>query len=1749
MPNISATIKSASLKRLIVSMKDAQSSLNDIWRFVEGSKNVETDICQLEVRLEKLDIAWEKFSETLIDIKCHDDFDDEEDFYEKERVEFSDRYYQVKSFLLSKVRERQEQSSSTQSIPANVTMQHGTLEHVRLPQIRLQSFDGNIDQWLSFRDLYTSLIHCKTDLPDVEKFHYLKGCLQGEPKALIDPLPLTGANYEIAWDMLLHRYNNSKLLKKRQIQSLFQLPTNTKESAKELHTLLDTFDRAVKTLDQIVKPEDYRDLLLVNILTTRLDPITRRGWEELSANKEQETLKDLTDFLQRRVQMLDSLPSRIDDHKNNISFHPQQKHKQTLFKTSHYGTQSTSTNCPVCKEKHFLFQCNAFLRKTVPEKDAILKTHYLCRNCFRAGHHAKVCQSKNSCRNCGGRHHTLVCFRNENRNSRAVSSAASLESAPIPSTSEVANIAATDVLVSSAAHCFSSQVLLATAVVIVVDKHGNRYPVRALLDSGSESNFISERISQKLKVDRHKADVSVVGIAESTSNVKQTIDATVKSRVTEFSLTTNFLVLAKVTVNLPTANINTKGWNIPEGIQLADPSFCLSQAVDMILGVESFFGFFESGRKLSLGEGLPVLVESVFGWIISGGVPRRGRSVQVNCNTSALEELNNSIARFWSCEEIETAVNYSPEEARCEALFVQSIRRGEDGRYSVSLPKNEVAMVKLGNSKDIALRRLHGTERRLARDNNLREHYVEFMQEYLRLGHMKKIEDMIQGSVKRCFLPHHPVVKEDSTTTKVRVVFDASCPTSSGISLNDTLLSGPVIQEDLRSIILRSRTKQIMLVADVEKMFRQIYIVPEERPLQSILWRFSESEEIGIYELSTITYGTKPAPFLATRTLKQLSLDEGGNFPLAARAVCEDTYMDDVITGAEHLDDAVNLRIQLEKMMMKGGFKLRKWASNNSKVLEGIPEDNLAIRVTEEVDLDPDPAVKTLGLIWMPNSDTLKLKINIPTMSDNVTLTKRRVLSIIATLFDPLGLVGATITTAKIFMQLLWTIEDETGQIIGWDQPLSSTVGELWRNFQNQLPLLNHIRIERCVIIPRAIRMEIHCFSDASERAYGGCLYLRSLDATGNVMVRLLTSKSRVAPLKCQTIPRLELCGALLVSQLFKRVKESIKMNIDAYFWTDSTCVMRWIKASPTCWTTFVANRVSKIQTITNGYTWRHVPGIHNPADLISRGVFPEDIVNNKFWWNGPGWLELEQSKWPASNEEIPESADIEKRRTVVANPVSPATEFNEWFISKFSSYSDLLRKTAIWLRLMNLLNRENRITGFISTIELERAEFIWIRRVQQEVFPEELKALAKGDAVPRRSPLRWFNPYISADNILKVGGRLRHSNEAEDTKHPSVLPARHTLTRLLLKQYHERLLHAGPQLMMSAVRLRYWPLGGRNVAREIVHKCVKCFRSKPTLAQQFMGELPAARVRVSRPFLHSGVDYFGPVYIRPGPRRQSHKAYVAVFICLCTKAVHLELVSDLSTDRFIQALRRFVARRGKCSSLYSDNGTNFVGARNKLKELLIMLKDQQHREQVSKVCADEGMRWHFNPPSAPHFGGLWEAAVRSAKHHLLRVIGENPVSLEDMNTLLIQVEACLNSRPLTPLSDDPNDLEPLTPAHFLVGESLQAIPEPNLEEIPLNRLNQWQLIQRRLQTFWSRWRKEYLSQLQARTKRWRPAIKIEVGKLVIIKDDNLPPMRWKLGRIIEVHPGADGIVRVVTLKTANGNLKRPVEKICILPV
>ncbi len=336
----------------------------------------------------------------------------------------------------------------------------------------------------------------------------------------------------------------------------------------------------------------------------------------------------------------------------------------------------------------------------------------------------------------------------------------------------------------------------------------------------------------------------------------------------------------------------------------------------------------------------------------------------------------------------------------------------------------------------------------------------------------------------------------------------------------------------------------------------------------------------------------------------------------------------------------------------------------------------------------------------------------------------------------------------------------------------------------------------------------------------------------------------------------------------------------------------------------------------------------------------------------------------------------------------------------------------------------------------------------------------------------------------------------------------------------------------------------GRDVVRHITRKCVPCAKAKAVIGQQQMGSLPKARVTPRRPFLYSGVDFAGPFSIKLSKGRgvKSFKGYMAVFVCLSTKAVHLEAVSGLSTEDFIACYRRFVSRRGISSHLYSDCGTNFIGADKEFKKMM-KNAEEDFKMQLSTI----GTTWVFNPPSAPHQGGLWEAAVKSAKYHLKRVVGNRILTYDEFTTLLCNVEACLNSRPLCPLSSEPTNNDALTPGHFLISQPLMSIPEGDLTTLPENRLSHWQQVQQMTQHFWNRWRNEYLSTLQQRQKWRREQKNFAVGDLVIIKEDNIPPAKWKLGRVIKTHPGADRLVRKATVKTSIGELTRPIVKLCII--
>ncbi|GFY02312.1 DUF1758 domain-containing protein [Trichonephila clavipes] len=463
----------------------------------------------------------------------------------------------------------------------------------------------------------------------------------------------------------------------------------------------------------------------------------------------------------------------------------------------------------------------------------------------------------------------------------------------------------------------------------------------------------------------------------------------------------------------------------------------------------------------------------------------------------AADNLEHSIKKFWEIENVEIDSVKISELDICEDHFKSTHSRDDQGRYTVAMPLKDPSC--LGESRQTAIQRLNSLWKRLSRDKEYLSLYEKFLQEYEDLGHMREIK--VDGSGVSFYMPHHGVYRPEKSTTKMRTVFNASSPSTSGKSLNSIQFNGGLVQEDLFSIMVRFRKHKYAFTTDIEKMFRMINIHPEQTCLQRILWKKGIGEPIKTYELTTVTYGTVSAPYLATRTLKQLAMDEANNFPLAAPVLLSDCYMDNILSGSESIEEVIELQHQLIEMFKTAGMQLHKWCGNLPEITSNLQE----------------------------------IEQQRPT-----SFTKRMVLSTIARIFDPLGLLGPIITWAKIFMQRLWLLE------LGWNDELPFKEQKEWRRFIDSLKAVNNISIDRCIVIHRAESIELHAFSDASEKAYGSSIYLKSISALGEVKVCLVTSKSRVSPLKQISIPRLELCGAVLAAKLMKKVKEALNLQITA---------------------------------------------------------------------------------------------------------------------------------------------------------------------------------------------------------------------------------------------------------------------------------------------------------------------------------------------------------------------------------------------------------------------------------------------------------------------------------------------------------------------------------------------------------------------------------------------------------------------------
>lgn len=654
-----------------------------------------------------------------------------------------------------------------------------------------------------------------------------------------------------------------------------------------------------------------------------------------------------------------------------------------------------------------------------------------------------------------------------------------------------------------------------------------------------------------------------------------------------------------------------------------------------------------------------------------------------------------------------------------------------------------------------------------------------------------------------------------------------------------------------------------------------------------------------------------------------------------------------------------------------------------------------------------------------------------------------------------------------------------------------------------------------------------------------------------------MCSKSRVAPLsKKLTIPNLELNGALLLAELSSRVYKTLLIRYPTtkvILYSDSQVVLAWLNShNPRG--AYVSNRVRDIKVLTKEFRWLHVKGVENPADLLSRGIAPNKLQDNQLWWYGPSYLSDKQFQHNSSSFFSNHSEPSDEAKEIVCNVQhqNPHNDLNNIFY-KYSSYYKLQRLIALILRFKhNSLKPNDRKTGSLLPQELQSSNLIIIRYVQHMAFPKEIELLEKG--LQLKSNFNSLHPFLDGNRILRVGGRLQTSTKLSyDKKHPMIMPKSNHITDMIIKSEHLRLLHAGAKLVLSSLSQKFWLLNGIREVKKIVHKCIKCFRLKAVAARQLMGSLPSQRISMSRPFQITGVDFCGPFDIKVARVRKPliRKGYIALFVCFATKAIHVELVSDMTTPAFLACLQRFIGRRGLPSYIHCDNAKTFKGADNKLRELYNLHSSKPHINDVESFCSKNLIKFKYIPSYSPEFGGLWEAGVKSVKHHIKRVIGNISLTFEEFNTVIIQIESILNSRPLLPLSSDISDLNYLTPGHFLIGTSLTSYPEVNLTETSVHRLRFWDLCNKLKQDFWKLWSSDYLNSLQNRPKWKDEKDNLNEGQLVIIKQKDISPFNWPMGRIVKTFPGPDGRVRVAEVKMGSKNKTyvRSYTKLCPLPL
>ena len=1674
----------------------------------------------------------------------------------------------------------------------------------KLPKMELPSFDGTLLQWPHYWDMFRSMVHEHTSLSSVSKFTYLRGSLKGKALKAIEGLAVCNDNYVTAVQILEEKFGQREVL----VNALYAKLQNLTPATSRFDDIRRTLESAENILQQLQNQGEQLSAQgsLCQQLLAKFPVEVACKLEEWKSDSHW-SLPTLRESLKRYVN-LQERGRQVANACTPSSKAPEQVQARTLPSTqqrpvtaeavvaanaSSLPSSQARSPCVFCNGSHLHDACKKFTTATARKQQ--LAAERRCFVCLRKGHSARECHGSASdrpCRHCHrkGHHHPVICTSNPCLQQH--SSTPTGRSATSSNTVSASTIS--DVSSSKGERSEPQQhsILLQTATITATRQDGSPITFRALLDSGSQRSYMTRQLADALGVEELHPEllsVSTFG-TKSPSHLQTTVAQFDLPLLDHDHLTMHVNVLDReITQPIGCCVMDQDDLDVVNHFDtpLADIITAADgngrKPIDLLIGTDYYWNLINSERVV-LPSGL-FAISSRLGYIITG---RSCTSSQTSLHNEvatlfindiahrhsaiSLDADDSAVTNLWQLDAI--GITDSPvisDDDAALALFQSTVTytSGSESRYTVTLPwkSNDIH---LPDNFGLSLGRLRALVKRFESDPDLLESYNRIFQQQLELGVIEPAP-AATSALRPHYLPHHPVVTPQKSTTKVRIVYDASARAKRGNrSLNDCLYRGPVLIPNLAGMLMRFRLHAIVLLSDIEKAFLQISIHSDDRDSLRFLWyrdisqSFQDTENVQAYRFCRVPFGLVCSPFLLAATIHHHLRNAAS--PLATR-ILDNIYVDNVMLGCDTVEEALELYKEARSLFASASMNLREWASNSSEVHEKLPDEYCC---TGKIN-------KMLGLSWNIEKDTLQLPV-LSIQHNTIPPSKRSVLKLVAAIFDPIGFFTPITFNARVFLQHLWSLQ------LTWDETLSPTLSEQWSAVVNSLMQISTLSVPRFIGFQSTqYSYQLIVFTDASAKSYAAVAYLRIIDHnTGMIKIHLAFSKMRLPPRQhgrkatSISLPRLELLGVLIGVRIVNFIRCELHLDTTKVtLWTDSACVLTWIKSSKPL-PRFVENRVREIRTAEN-IEFRYVASQDNPADLPTRGREPADLRECSFWWNGPQWLLNDPSDWPTWKIPIvrPEDLDnIEDTETpaVTLSSVSAKTTLLRISGEKYSTLARLLRVTtyvlqfisrSVWAKLscktQEAIQKKDELFGMAMNsccardrepTQYRLAGMMWTRQVQQDNYPDVFIAIAANKQHALQTQLG-----ISVDThgILRCVGRLEHS----DCNGKALLPRKHWYSKLIIMSVHARLLHDGPTHTLNDLRKHYWIPQGRAEVRSVLRRCTLCRRYEgKAFKLPKMPPLPRERVTQSSPFENIGLDYLGPLYV--WNNGVSEKVWVCLFTCLAVRAIHLELVISMDTQHFLNCFRRFAARRGLPSVIYSDNAPQFHLAASTMTKLWEEVINDQ---SVKCFLQCEGIQWRFIPELSPWQGGVYERLVGMVKRALRKAIGRSRLNLEQLSTLLTEVESTINSRPLThlPTDEDGVDVLVLTPSHFLSGNRKIGIPIASIPvatdstdpvylppdtDSAIKLLETWKGHLNRLNQFWQHWISSYLPFLQENAARVHKHSKgqlatvPEIGMVVLIKDDGSPRCKWNFGKIVELPVSkSDGQVRVAKVLIPSGKI------------